>query len=128
MRAACIAVWCLRPQAGLTTCCGMLLRGQALAHGGIGMWVRVVMYEGGRTQPTTKQLAALQVAVFGARPVRNDFPAAGARWDSIYLVGSIPSRDSWPPSPRLYPPEAMSVAVASDRLALRQWSLLYRVD
>ena len=67
------------------------------------LWVRVVMYEGGRPQLTAKQLAAVQVAVFGAGPVRNDVPSEGSRWDSIYLVGPIPSLDSWPPPSHFRP-------------------------
>jgi hypothetical protein len=49
---------------------------------------------------TAKQLAGIQAAVFGAGPVAQDYPE-DAQWDSIYLVGPIPSVDSWPPPERL---------------------------
>lgn len=65
------------------------------------LWVRVVMYEGGRAQLTTKQLAALQAAVFGDAPVSREYPEDGGQWDSLYLVGLIPALDSWPPPLRL---------------------------
>lgn len=65
------------------------------------LWVRVVLYEGGRAQLTTKQLAALQAAIFGDAPVSQEYPVDGGQWDSIYLVGPRPSPDSWPPPLRL---------------------------
>ena len=67
------------------------------------LWVRVVLYEGGRVQLTTKQLAALQAAVFGDAPVSQEYPQDGGQWDSIYLVGPLPALDSWPPPLQLGP-------------------------
>src|SRR5581483_8159411 len=67
------------------------------------LWVRVVLYEGGRVQLTTKQLAALQAAVFGDAPVSQEYPQDGGQWDSIYLVGPLPALDSWPPRLHLGP-------------------------
>lgn len=67
------------------------------------LWVRVVMYEGGRVHLTTKQLGALQAAVFGDAPVTQEYPEDGGRWDSVYLVGPLPALDSWPPLLQLGP-------------------------
>ena len=64
------------------------------------LWVRVVVYGRHGFELTTKQLAAIQVAVFGAVPVERAYPE-DAEWDSIYLVGPVPSLDSWPPLERL---------------------------
>jgi len=64
------------------------------------LWVRVVMYGQHGFTLTAKQLAAIQGAVFGTAPVKRDYPE-DAQWDSIYLVGPIPSLDSWPPPERL---------------------------
>lgn len=69
------------------------------------LWVRIVMYESKQPQLTQRQLAALQVAVFGAEPVSRAHPEDGGQWDSIYLAGSVPSLDSWPPPMPAVPPE-----------------------
>lgn len=63
------------------------------------LWVRVVMYGRQGFTLTAKQLAAIQAAVFGTAPVEREYPE-DAQWDSIYLVGPIPSLDSWPPPER----------------------------
>lgn len=68
------------------------------------LWVRVVMYEGGHAHLTMKQLAALQTAVFGDTPVSQEYPQDGGQWDSLYLAGSVPALDSWPPPPQLGSP------------------------
>jgi hypothetical protein len=67
------------------------------------LWVRVILYEAGHAHLTTKQLAALQAAVFGAAVVSQEYPQDGGQWDSIYLVGPIPALDSWPPPLQLGP-------------------------
>lgn len=65
------------------------------------LWVRVHMYGRDGYRLSDKQLAAIQVAVFGDSPVGQDYPT-NPQWDSVYLVGPIPSIDSWPPVQRLF--------------------------
>jgi hypothetical protein len=62
--------------------------------------VRVVMYGRQGFTLTAKQLAAIQTAVFGTTIAEREYPE-DAQCDSIYLVGPIPSLDSWPPPERL---------------------------
>jgi hypothetical protein len=62
--------------------------------------VRVVMYGQNGFRLTSKQLAAVQAAVFGTAPARQEYPE-DAQWDSVHLVGSVPSLDSWPPPKQL---------------------------
>jgi hypothetical protein len=64
------------------------------------LWVRIDMYGPQGFTLTMKQLVAIQAAVFGTSPVEKDYPD-DPRWDSIYLVGPVPSLDSWPPPQRL---------------------------
>jgi hypothetical protein len=64
------------------------------------LWVRVVMYGRQGFTLTAKQLAAVQAAVFGSGPAQQGYPV-DPQWDSIYLVGPIPSLDSWPPPERI---------------------------
>lgn len=60
------------------------------------LWVRVVMFGREGYRLTTKQLAAIQATVFGDAPAELGYPD-DAVWDSVYLVGPLPSMDSWPP-------------------------------
>ena len=64
------------------------------------LWVRVIMYGRQGFTLTAKQLAAIQAAVFGTTIAEREYPE-DAQWDSVYLVGPIPSLDSWPPPERL---------------------------
>jgi len=63
------------------------------------LWVRVVMYGRQGFTLTAKQLTAIQAAVFGPGAVAQDYPE-DVQGDSIYLVGPIPSLESWPPPER----------------------------
>lgn len=64
------------------------------------LWVRIVMYGREGFTLTAKQLAAIQAAVFGSGPAQQEYPV-DAQWNSIYLVGPVPSVDSWPHPERL---------------------------
>ena len=63
------------------------------------LWLRLIVFSGRKRQLTPKSVAAIQAAVFGDARVETELPAAD-RWDSMLIVGPVPSLDSWPPSPR----------------------------
>jgi hypothetical protein len=66
------------------------------------LWLRIVLFAGKRRQVTPQQVAVIRVAVFGNADTEEEFPA-GSRWDSLLIVGALPSLDSWPPPPRFLP-------------------------
>lgn len=61
------------------------------------LWVRVVFIENGKRTLSDRLVAAIHAAVFGARPLTFDVPEDGGVWDSIYVIGPIPSPEEWPP-------------------------------
>ena len=63
--------------------------------------VRITIFDRGKRVLTPKQVAAIQVAVFGRESVLVEFPPASGIWDSVLMVGPVPSLDSWPPAPRV---------------------------
>ncbi len=65
------------------------------------LWVRVVFIEEGKRTLSDRQVAALHAAVFGDRPLTFEVPEDGGVWNSLYLVGPVPSPDEWPPPPTL---------------------------
>jgi len=61
------------------------------------LWVRVTIFARGRRVLTPKQVAAIEAAVFGPSAAIVEFPPESGIWDSVLMVGPVPSLDSWLP-------------------------------
>ena len=65
------------------------------------LWVRVTIFDQGRRVLTPKQIAAIEAATFGKDSALVEFPPESGMWDSVLMMGPVPSLDSWPASPRV---------------------------
>jgi hypothetical protein len=60
--------------------------------------VRITIFAQGRRLLSEKQVAGIQVGVFGKEAILVEFPPNSGVWDSVLMIGPVPSLDSWPPA------------------------------